>query len=70
MSATAEELELKAAIREELTHPSCAKLPNLCKQIADRQGMAAAEEYIYTQCATYGIAVQTAMSDYDSSLGE
>lgn len=70
MKATPAEIELRALIRKELTDPSCAKLPNLCEQIASAQGREAAEEYIFTQCATYGIAVQTAMSDYDSSLGE
>ncbi len=70
MNPTEVEEQLRAAIREELNHPSCAKLPRLCAQIATEQGRNTAEEWIFTQCATYSLAVQTAMSDYDSSLGE
>lgn len=64
------EVQLRAEIRAQLADPNCRKLRNLCAQLDSAQGRAAAEEWIFTQCATYGIAVQTAMSDYDSSLGE
>jgi hypothetical protein len=71
MSNTQElEEQLRAAIREELNAPTCAKLPRLCAQIGTDQGFNTAEEWIFTMCATYGIGVQTAMSEYDSSLGE
>jgi hypothetical protein len=70
MYAEEVEVQLRAAIREELDSPNCSKLKNLCAQLGSQQGRAAAEEWIFTQCATYGLAVQTAMSDYDSSLGE
>lgn len=62
--------QLRASIREELDSPNCKKLKNLCAQLDTEQGRETAEEWIFTQCATYGLAVQTAMSDYDSSLGE
>ena len=64
------ETQLRTIIREALNSPDCNKYTNLCQQVNSKQGMAAAEEWIFTQCATNGIAVQTAMSDYDSSLAE
>jgi len=61
---------LRAEIRKELDGPDCKKLENLCAVLDTEQGFNAAEEWIFIQCATYGLAVQTAMSDYDSSLTE
>lgn len=70
MSKASIEEQLRKEIRKELRSPNCKKLPNLCAVIDTEQGFNTAEEWIFTQCATYGIAVQTAMSDYDSALTE
>lgn len=64
------ENELRAEIRKELNGHDCKKLTNLCAQLDTAEGRATAEEWIFIQCATYGLAVQTAMSDYESSLTE
>jgi hypothetical protein len=64
------EAELRTEIRTQLGSNECKKLKNLHAILDTKESRELAMEYIYIQAATYGVSVQTAMSNYDSSLGE
>lgn len=66
------EVQLRAAIKAHLDKMDheCGIWPNLCEQVRTPQGREVAEGVLFNMCATDGVAVQTAMSTYDSLLGE
>lgn len=61
--------ELKKQVKEHLT-ACCNKnhLPHVQKYIASEQGMETAESTLFSMCARDGIAVQTALSQFEIEL--